>query len=153
MHAQRVDEMQNTAIAAGNGLLLSAAAVMSYTGLPLEPMAILTFLVVVDTITGVGKSIYTSKNFATHRLNRGVAGKLGLIIVPFVLALTAKAVGLNGHSLAIYALNIIILSESYSIVANIYTIQTRKDVPEWDAMSMLLRKIKDVAEVFLGKRD
>lgn len=134
-----------------NSLMFCFAAIFSYTGLPVEPVLILTTFTAVDTLLGVTKSAVLKQEVTSHRLSGGVAGKVGLVLIPFVLALTAKAVGVDMLGFVTYALNVIIISEAYSIISNVYTIRTKKEAPEWDVMSILLNKIHEFADNFVGK--
>lgn len=146
--------MTDTAIATFNFLLWTLAGVITYSGMSTEPLERLCILIVIDTFFGSLKSILISKNFSTHKLTQGVAGKLGLITIPFVLALAAQSAGSDAVTVSIYALNIIILAEVYSIIANIYTIRTKKDLPEWEVTSIFLHKVQSLIQIFLrGKND
>lgn len=145
--------MNDAAIATFNFLLWAVAGAVTYSGLSTEPLERLLILIIIDTFFGSIKSILVGKNFTTHRLTRGVIGKIGLITIPFVFALAAQSVGADATAISLYAINIIILAEAYSIIANIYTIRTKKDLPEWEVTSIFLHKIQSLIETAIRRKD
>lgn len=135
----------------GNGLLGFGAWALMYTGLPAEPVAILTVLVAVDFISGISRAHALGEPVTSHRMGVGMLTKCGVITVPLVMALTAKGLGADFNWLVSWTVSVFILSETYSIIANIYAIKTGKIAPEWDAISLILSKIRSLIDV-LDKR-
>lgn len=136
----------------GNILLGIGAWVLTYTGLPAEPVAILTVLMCVDFVAGISKSRVTSMPVTSYRIKVGAISKCGVITIPLVIALTAKGLGADFNWLVNWTVSVFILSETYSIIANIYTIKTGKIAPEWDAISLILKKIRRAVDL-LDKRN
>ena len=89
---------------------------------------------------------YVSQSRSNAMAN-GVIAKLVLILVPVALAFLAQGVDLNISPIVKSALTVIMLSETYSIMGNIYSIKTKEDVPEFDAINVILRKIKQLLDV------
>lgn len=135
-------------VAIGNAFIAASAWVMSYTGLPVEPAAVLAVLMVVDFIAGISCAIALGKPITSHRMKVGLMSKCGVMTIPLVMALAAKGLGADFHWLINWSVSLFILSEAYSIVANIYTARTGNHVPEWDAVSMLMRRVKSILEGF-----
>lgn len=136
----------------GNVLLGLGAWALMYTGLPAEPVAILTVLVAVDFISGISRAHALGEPVTSRRMGVGMLTKCGVITVPLVMALTAKGLGADFNWLVSWSISVLILSESYSIIANVYTIRTGKMAPEWDAVSLILSKIRSAVDL-LDKRN
>lgn len=120
------------------------------TGLDAIALQCLTALIVIDLITGVTKTISIRKKPTSTRLANGVFSKLVLLFLPVCVAIAVKGLGLDYKVLIDTTLSILILSELYSIVGNIYTIRTKKEVEEFDAVSMLLKVIRKYINRILG---
>ena len=131
---------------AGNGALAVLAWVITYTSLPAEPAAILAVLMAVDFLVGIGKARAMGEPVTSLRMKNGATSKCGVLLVPLVLALAAKGVGAELHWIVSWTVSLFILSEAYSIIANVYTIRTKQAVPEWDAVSAVLRKLRGLLE-------
>lgn len=136
----------------GNCILIGVAWVVTYTGLPVEPAAILAVLMAVDFIAGISRAHAVGKPVTSHRMKIGIISKCGVMTIPLVMALTAKGLGADFNWLVSWSISMFILSETYSIIANIYTARTGIDAPEWDVVSLILSKIRLIAEA-LDKRD
>lgn len=146
-----VDGTMNMLGLVGNGLLGLGAWALMYTGLPAEPAAILAVLMCIDFVAGVGRARVLGEPVTSHRIKVGTISKCSVMIVPLVMALTAKGLGADFNWLVGWSISVLILSETYSIIANIYTIRTGVAAPEWDAVSLILSKIRSAIDL-LDKR-
>lgn len=107
-----------------------------------EALFAYALLLLIDTFTGFAKTISLGQSPTSRRLIVGVISKISMLIIPIVLALGAKGIGKDFSPLIDTVIYVLILSEIYSIIANIYTIKTRKTVEEFDAISLILRRIR-----------
>ena len=130
----------------GNCVMAWAAWVITYTGLPVEPATILAVLMAVDFAVGIGRARAIGEHVTSQKMKTGAISKCGVMLVPLVLALAAKGVGADLQWIVSWVVSLFILSETYSILANIYTIRTKQEIPEWDAMSVVLRKVRSLLE-------
>lgn len=121
-----------------------------YLGLNAESVAILSTLLVVDTITGFWKEKAIGGVPTSTRLANGIISKMVLLIVPFLVALAAKGVGVDISTFVVVVIDILIISELYSTIANIYTIRSKKQVEEFDALSFILKRIRSILDRMLG---
>lgn len=131
----------------GNGLLGLGAWALMYTGLPAEPAAILAVLMCVDFIAGVSRARVMGEAVTSHRIKVGALTKCGVLTVPLVMALTAKGLGADFNWLVSWTVSVFILSETYSIIANIYAARTGIILPEFDAVSAVLKKVRSLIDV------
>lgn len=142
-----VDEAMNVLKWIGNILLGIGAWVLTYTGLPAEPVAILTVLVAVDFISGISRAHALGEPVTSHRMGVGMLTKCGVLTVPLVMALAANGLGADFNWLVSWTVSVFILSETYSIIANIYAIKTGVVMPEFDAVSAILKKVRSLIDV------
>ena len=142
-----VDETMNVFIWIGNALLGLGAWALMYTGLPAEPAAILAVLMCIDFVSGVSRARALGEPVTSHRMKVGALTKCGVMTVPLVMALTAKGLGADFNWLVSWTVSVFILSETYSIIANVFAIRTGKIAPEWDAVSLILSKIRSLIDV------
>lgn len=142
-----MDEAMSMLVWVGNGLLALGAWALVYTGMPAEPAAILAVLMCVDFVAGVSRARVMGEPVTSHRIKVGTISKLGVLTIPLVMALSAKGLGVDFNWLVGWSISVLILSEAYSIIANIYTIRTGETAPEWDAVSLVLKKVRSMVDV------
>ena len=147
-----VDEVMSMLVCVGNGLRGLAAWALVYTGLPAEPAAILAVLMCVDFVAGISRAHALGESVTSHRMKVGAITKCGVLTVPLVMALTAKGLGSDFTWLVQWTVSVFILSETYSIIANIYAARTGILLPEFDAVSAVLKKVRSLIDV-LDKRN
>jgi hypothetical protein len=103
---------------------------------------ILAFMMVVDSLLGIGKALKLKRKFSFKVLGWGIVMKISLLLIPLMVALIAKATGFDFSTLVVVTLNILIISEGVSWVTNILSIRTGKEVKNNDYVTILLQKIK-----------
>lgn len=99
---------------------------------------------VIDFITGVGKQFRIDKRKITsHAAWIGGIKKIATLIAVFSIALIFKGIKLDGDAIISGMLAIFIMAEGYSIIQNVYAIRTGKVLPEFDAISLVLKSLGD----------
>ena len=126
-----------------NSIMSFIAWFFAYLDLNVEAMAILAVLVVLDYFTGIVKSYSLNIAITSRKMNRGVLSKISLLVIPIVISLGAKATTVDAHILVNTAINLLILSEIYSIIGNIYAARSGEELPEMDAVAMIGKTIRD----------
>lgn len=124
-------------------------------GLSTEAYGILAVLMLIDTITGVIRSgtLHGWRSVTSHAAEVGLVAKLLLLLVPLIVALTARGIGLDLHWVASGSLTVLIASEGYSILGNIHATYLKQDVKEFDAINFILTKLRDTLERIVKKPD
>lgn len=126
---------------------------------------ILLIFMILDTISGVIKVLKIDKaKFSFKFLMWGLVSKIGLLIIPLIVALLFKAIGpqiaaeggAGGAKIGLdfgvdLIIKIIIVSEFLSTLGNIYTIKTGKIVKDIDIFSMLFKFLRCKGLVLLGR--
>ena len=143
---RKVSSFSDFATIFGNTVLAAGAWIIMYTGLPAEPAVVLASLMVIDFIVGLSKAKACNQVISSRRMKAGVASKLGLLLIPLACALAAKGIGGDMSWLVSWVVNAMILSELYSIVANVHASRTGELLPEWDVVSMIGRRIRSFLE-------
>ena len=123
-------------------------------GLSMESYAILAVLMLIDTVFGVVRVgvVHGGKHIKSYKLIAGALSKLTVISIPLVLVWAGKGAGIDFAPIAQATLGVLVLAETYSIVGSMYAIRVKRDVPEWDAVSWILRSVQRVIEGII-KRD
>lgn len=113
-----------------------------YLGIKTGAVKILLVLMLLDSLLGIIKALRLGKSFSFKVLLWGMITKLSIFIVPFIVALMAKALDYDFSYFIIVILNIIIVSEGISCITNIIGIKTKKEVDNTDYITTLLHAIK-----------
>lgn len=119
------------------------AYVLTYVNLNAEVYSIFAILMIIDILTGLMKSIILERKITPGRLTNGLISKMSILILPIVLAMGAKAVGEDATRFVVWGMNLLILSEVYSVMGNVYTIRTKEFLPEWDAIALIAKGIRE----------
>jgi len=135
---------ENEYIVAFTIFLANLAGVLTYLGVPIEPFSLLAFLIMIDFITGVWKAHSLGVEVTSNKAKYGVLSKFSLLIIPIVMGAGARALGQNSTEFFVYGLNLLIVSEVYSTIGNIYSLRTKQELPEWDAISLIGKKMRDM---------
>ena len=124
--------------------IISAVAwILTYANINKEVFSIFITLTVIDSLTGALKAWVLADPVTSVKLRYGVASKFSLVLLPIVIGLGARALGHDADALFTWGMNLLILSEVYSIVGNTYTIRTKKYLPEWDVIALFGTKIRE----------
>lgn len=124
-------------------VIVSVAGALTYIGLNKEMMMLFSVLLIIDYITGVGKAAVLKHDITSYKMKYGLASKLVLIFIPVTLAIAAKILGKDFSDILFTGINILVLSEVYSIFGNVYSMKKKKELPEIDAISELASFIRD----------
>jgi len=127
-----------------NGALIGTAGILTYLGLDAEVFSAFGYLLFFDYVTGVLKAKTLGHKITSNKMKYGVVSKFSLLLIPVALAIAAKGTSINAQNVLYVGMNILILSELYSIIGNIYSIRTKEELPEWDAVAALGYKIREL---------
>ncbi len=118
-------------------------------GITTESYFILGAFMFLDTVLGLVR-VYINhggRHIKSYKLTAGIVSKMCVLLVPLLIALAGKGVGIDLVFLAQWTVGMLILAQFYSIISNIYSIHLRRDVDEFDAISWVLRRV----QVFIEK--
>lgn len=127
-----------------NFFTICLGSVMSYLGINGEAFFLFSVLLLFDYMTGVLKAKVMGHAITSNRMKYGIISKMSLLFIPLILAIGAKALEADFRFVLMVGINILVLSEVYSIIGNIYSIRTKEELPEYDAVAMLGKRIRRV---------
>lgn len=120
---------------------LTLWAILTYFGMSSETLIILTVMLILDRIFGVVNA-YLQENLQSKLMVNWLIKKLTRWCVPFIVIAILKGAGFeNIEFIATAMLSILIVAEWYSIIWHIYSINYKQDLPEIDALKLLLQWI------------
>ena len=132
-----------------NFLYLPFVPFLSWLSLPAEPFFILAILLVLDYVSGILKVFVLKGNIKSYRAIAGLLTKAFILVLVLVLALMAKGLNLNFELYLSLFLSVLIISEAYSIFGNVYSCVTKEEVEEFDAVSLVLKRVRSTIEIIL----
>jgi hypothetical protein len=103
---------------------------------------LLAILMAVDTILGIAKTIVLGEKFSFKKLIWGMITKVSVLIVPMVLALTAKALSFDFTWFVNVVLDILVVSEAFSAITNVISIKEKRELENTDFITQLLKRIR-----------
>lgn len=138
--------MPDWVMAVGNVVIGFLAWVMVVTGLPAAPGAILAFIMFLDFISALAKCYVLERPITSRKLKSGILSKMLMLLIPLVMALTASAIGMDLVWFVTWVLNLLILGEAYSFISNVHAVRYKKELPEWNVLAIVARKLRDIVE-------
>lgn len=142
-----------TAQAIYNFIVWCTACLFTWLGLDVEAFGILGALLLIDYVTGIWKAKRIKADITSRKMKYGIISKFSLILIPFALALAAKGVTVDAKEILFVGMNILILSELYSVIGNIYAIREGEELPEYDALAAIGKKIRSLLIKYDGGKD
>ncbi|MFY4767447.1 phage holin family protein [Aliarcobacter butzleri] len=136
-----------------NFFVVIISSILAYLNLEQEPIFLLSLLLLIDYITGLFKAKTLGHSITSNKMKYGLISKLLLLLIPIVLAIGGKAVGADFHYVLMTGMTILIISEIYSIIGNIYATRTKEEFPEYDAVAMIGKRIRCFLIKQSGDRD
>lgn len=136
-------EKQSTAL---NLFLLPLASLVQFLEIDAKKLSILVVLMCIDMLTGTFKAYRTKENITSRRWIAGFLSKLVVLLVPFTIALMAKGVDFDVKWFIGFSISIMVIAEAYSILGNIYTFKTGEAVAEIDAVSAIIKVLRNFLE-------
>ena len=136
-----------------NFFIVLFSGVLSYLEISQEPFTLFAILLIIDYLTGIMKAKVLCIAITSNKMKYGVISKLSLLLIPITIAIGAKAVGADSHHILLAGMYILIFSEVYSIIGNIYSIRTKEELPEYDAVSVIGKKIRTFLILKSGDKD
>lgn len=116
---------------------ISWLSILWFLGIDHTAFALYTALLFIDFITGVIKGI-VFKNLSSSRAINWFFSKFLMLLVIFSFGIFWKINDYDMSYVLSFTFFALSLAELYSILANIYEIRTRKKLPEYDAVWLII---------------
>lgn len=128
--------------------------ILSYFWLTAEWLMILTWFLLLDVIFWLVDSYIVSKDTSSSKLVEWLAKKFWRWLLPFICILALKWVWYESvETISNVVMSILIISEWYSIVWHIYSINYKESLPEIDALKILIQKISEIFKLEIFKKN
>jgi len=130
------------------------SCLFAYLWLNSEVYSILAILLIFDTITWLLKAKYIWHKPTSNEMRRWVISKMLMMAIPFLLALIAKAATPSTWDVATWissSMFILCVAELYSIMQNIISIRTWKEIAEYDAVTETLVRLNNWLKSIIDK--
>lgn len=126
-------------------------ASVEWLGFHPQTLAIFTFLMIIDIITGIARSAMVdgAKTVSSSALRDGVLKKALLLTALFTIGLAGQGVGFDLSLYIQASVTVLMLAEMYSILGNIHSARTGKKKVEFDAVSVLLDELQKIIKRFV----
>ena len=125
---------------------LTLAGILEYFQLSWEVTAIFATLLILDFVFWVSDAYIEDKQQVTsEKMRRWLAKKVCKFLLPLIVVLVLKWIGFENLEMVITTiLSILIITEWYSIIWHIYSINTWEHLSEIDAFSLLIDFIVNI---------
>lgn len=114
-----------------------------FLDIDVDVVMLLAILMGIDTVLGVLKTIILGNKFSFKKLIWGMITKVSVLIVPMILALTAKALSFDFRWFVHAVLDILVVAEAFSAITNIISIKEGKELENTDFITQLLKRIRN----------
>lgn len=114
-----------------------------YLEIDVEIVKVLFYLMLIDTFLGIIKTIVLINAFSFKKLALGFVSKLAVLLIPTALALMSKGLNYNFKWFVTIVMDLLIVSDGISIISNIIAIKTKKEVENFDAVTLILKSIRN----------
>lgn len=117
--------------------------VFAYLGMDLETTLLLVILMLTDSVLGAVKSYRLGYKVKLSIFWWGISTKFIFILIPMTLAVVGKKIPIDFTASVNIIMIVMIISEAYSILGNVYAIRNKEEVEKIDAISLIIKKIRD----------
>lgn len=134
---------------------ITLASVLEYLQLSGEVYAIFAGLLFLDFVFWIADAYFEDKQSVTStNAWRGIFRKFSKLILPLVFIFVLKGVGAEDISMLVTSvMSILIITEWYSIIWHIYSINTGSHLSEIDAFSLLIEFIANLFKQKLPRKE
>ena len=126
-----------------NELKLLLYGIFMYLEMDTGIVKVLFYLMIMDTFLGIIKTIVLTNVFSFKKLVLGFVSKLAVLLIPTALALMSKGLNYNFNWFVTAVMDLLIVSDGISIISNTIAIKTKKEVENFDAMTLILKSIRN----------
>lgn len=125
----------------------------TYLELPLEALGLLLLISGFDILTGILKSymIAGGVSVTSNRFTIGVIKKILIFSAVLIFASAMAANNLSSPALLQSIVGVFCIGEAYSAIGNCYSGYSKKELPEFDAISFILKSLSRWLQVALEK--
>jgi len=130
------------------GYVAVFVASLNFIGVVPQTMVLFAALMIIDLITGIIRSATNNgcRSIKSSVARNGIVAKMLLLLTVFSIGITSALLGYDAGTYVQAAIAILSLGELYSIIGNVHSTRTGKPKVEFDAVSVILQKVKAVLD-------
>lgn len=117
--------------------------VFVYLNIKGDLVFILSVLMLCDMFFGIVKALRLGVKVRISTMMWGFVTKISLLMIPMVVALMGKAIGKDFIWAVDFAIKMLVVNEGFSILANILSIKNKKDIENFDFVSLTINTLRD----------
>ena len=126
------------------------AALLTYLGLNIEHIAILTALMAGDLITGLAASFVMHERLKGRIFLGGFLTKGVMLTIPLTVAAVAKVSTVDINYMSGWVLSILVIYEATSILNNYQKARGNPPLPEIDIIGVVAKRLRTVLVKIIG---
>ena len=131
---------------------VAVTSILVYLNIPQEALWVLGSLMIIDTITGVAKQYKVeSIGITSKRMTTWVVTKFVTLLCLLSGWLVINFLKIDPEYYVQTVLSVLIMAEFYSIIQNVYAVRTGIILPEYDVISIALKRLTGVIQDFIEK--
>ena len=131
---------------------VAVTSMLVYLNIPQESLWVLASLMVIDTITGIAKQYKVeSIGITSKRMTTGIVTKFVTFLCLLSVWLVINHFDLDPKYYIQTVMGILIMAEFYSIIQNVYAVRTGVILPEYDVISIALKRLTWFIQDFIEK--
>ena len=131
---------------------VAVTSILVYLNIPQEALWVLGTLMIIDTITGVAKQYKVeSIGITSKRMTTWVVTKFVTLLCLLSGWLVINFLKIDPEYYVQTVLSVLIMAEFYSIIQNVYAVRTGVILPEYDVISIALKRLTGVIQDFIEK--
>ena len=131
---------------------VAVTSILLCLNIPQEAFTILASLMIIDTITGVAKQYRVeSIGITSKRMTTWVVTKFVTLLCLLSGWLVINFLKIDPEYYVQTVLSVLIMAEFYSIIQNVYAVRTGVILPEYDVISIALKRLTGVIQDFIEK--
>ena len=131
---------------------VAVTSVLVYLNIPQEALWVLGTLMIIDTITGVAKQYKVeSIGITSKRMTTWVVTKFVTLLCLLSGWLVINFLKIDPEYYVQTVLSVLIMAEFYSIIQNVYAVRTGVILPEYDVISIALKRLTGAIQDFIEK--
>ena len=127
------------------GIYILAAVIgssITYIGVRQDIVLTLTILMIADYISGIVKAWKLKIPITSKKSNKGLIEKIAMLAIPVSIGAVLKVINIPIGVTIQSIFSLLIVAELYSFIGNCYCIYTREDTKEFDAVTAVLKYIR-----------
>ena len=131
---------------------VAVTSILVYLNIPQEALWVLGSLMIIDTLTGVAKQYKVeSIGITSKRMTTWVVTKFVTLLCLLSGWLVINFLKIDPEYYVQTVLSVLIMAEFYSIIQNVYAVRTGIILPEYDVISIALKRLTGVIQDFIEK--